>query len=311
MDRARALRAAGLAAAWLTIACGPDVQAPPLPEPPELEGLNVRSLEAFRTADSAAREGNDDPESVGELGMLYHAYQLFDLARPCYERARALEPDAFRWVYYQAMLEKSAFQYRASESLFRRALEMRPESAELRAELGDLYLMWGRRDEARELLEEALELDPSQPVAALGKARLLTIGEDWRAVVELLEPLLTHHPRLSQAHKFLAAAYGALDKERKRAKHQELGEYGSLVESPLMAEVHDLAVEPILDGDPARGPELLQTKCARCHDHERIYDRDETRFWWGRTVRRMQREAGLRWLTDEEAAAVVAYLSER
>ena len=32
------------------------------------------------------------PERVGALGMRYHAYQLFDQARPCYARARLLAP---------------------------------------------------------------------------------------------------------------------------------------------------------------------------------------------------------------------------
>ena len=121
---------------------------------------------------------------------------------------------------------------------------------------------------------------------------------------------MTPYPRLSRAHQQLAAAYGALGIENKRAFHQEAGEYGSAAESPLMRELNELAVDAILDGDPAPGRDLLQVKCARCHNHERIYDHDEERIWWARTVRRMQREAGWDWLTDEEAASVVAYLSQ-
>jgi hypothetical protein len=55
----------------------------------------------------------------------------------------------------------------------------------------------------------------------------------------------------------------------------------------------------------------VEVKCARCHSHQRIYDHDQDRLWWARTVRRMQREAGWAWLTDDEAASVVAYLSSR
>jgi hypothetical protein len=40
-------------------------------------------------------------------------------------------------------------------------------------------------------------------------------------------------------------------------------------------------------------------------------DHDEERIWWGRTLRRMQREAGWDWLTDDEAASIVALLTER
>ena len=78
-----------------------------------------------------------------------------------------------------------------------------------------------------------------------------------------------------------------------------------------MNALNELAVAAILDGDPSRAPDLLTSKCARCHNHERIYDHDQDRAWWARTVRRMQREAGWQWLTDDEAAAVVAYLTDR
>jgi len=77
-----------------------------------------------------------------------------------------------------------------------------------------------------------------------------------------------------------------------------------------MKELHELAVPAILDGDPRGGAELLQVKCARCHSHERIYDHHETPFWWASTVRRMQRQAGWAWLTDDEASTTAAYLAE-
>lgn len=303
--------AAALAALAVATACGCGPPPPSFPEMPALSGMNGRSIQAFRDADRAARSAPDAPDCAGRLGMRYHAYQLFDEARSCYRRARALDPSEFRWVYYEAMLEKTTYHYEPSERLFLRALEMRPDSAELEAELGDLYLLWARRDAARERIDEALRRDPLQPVAALGKARLLTLDQRWSEVIALLEPLLERYPRLSQAHKFLAAAYGALGDEERRAHHQDLGEYGAAVESPLMKELHELAVPPILEGDPARGAELLQAKCARCHNHERIYDHHETRFWWGATVRRMQRQAGWAWLTDDEASAIVAYLADR
>ncbi len=234
-----------------------------------------------------------------------------DQGRLCYALARELAPDEFRWIYYGAMLDKQAFHYESAESLLLRALELRPDDAELYAELGALYLMWARREDARVHLDKALDLEWLQPVAALGQARLLTLSQDWEGVIALMAPLLERHPRLSKAHQYTAAAYGALGNAERQAFHQEEGEYGSAVESELMNVLNELAVPAILDGDPAPGAELLQTKCARCHNHERIYDHDRDRHWWAGTVRRMQREAGWQWLTDDEAASVVAYLANR
>lgn len=307
----RSVAVRGLVAAVAVAAftgCNPTgARLPPLPA---FTYQNETSIARFRAADARARQ-EPGADTVGRLGMLYHAYQFHEEARACYEIARELEPGEFRWIYYGAMLEKATFAYEEAERLFRRALELRPEDAELWAELGDLYLMWARRDDARAHLERALEIDPVQPVAALGTARLLSLEQEWRDVIALLTPLLERHPRLSKAHQYLAAAYGALGDTERQAFHLEQGEYGSAVESELMNELNELAVPAILEGDPATGPEILQTKCARCHDHERIYDHDEDRRWWARTVRRMQREAGWQWLTDEQAASVVAYLAAR
>lgn len=282
-----------------------------LPPLPGFRSQNQASVSEFREADRRARASPSSPDAVGALGMLYHAYQFLGEARHCYEIARELAPDEFRWIYYQGKLEKTAFNYEASEALFRRALEMKPQDAELWAELGELYVLWARRGDAAGPLAKALELDPLQPTAALAKARLLSTEQKWRDVIAVLTPLIERHPRLSAAHRYLAAAYGALGVEGKRAFHQEQGEYGTAVESGMMRELDDLAVAAILDGDPARGPEILQGKCARCHNSDRIYRNDEDRLWWARTVRRMQRQAGWDWLTDEEAASVVAYLAGR
>ncbi|HSF14995.1 MAG TPA: tetratricopeptide repeat protein [Vicinamibacteria bacterium] len=156
---------------------------------------------------------------------------------------------------------KPPYRYEASETLFLRALEMRPDDPELLAELGDLYLMWARPGEARELLEKSLGLDPLQPVAALGKARLDMLDEKWDEILAILLPLFERFPRLCRAHQFLAAAYGALGDEEKQELHREAGEYGSAVESPLMRDLHELAVPAILNGDASKG-------CARCHDQE-------------------------------------------
>ena len=297
-------------ATLVLVASSCDDTASRIPAPSSLSHQNAASVEAFQRAYIVART-KATAENVGALAMLYHAYAFFDQARACYALARELDPDAFRWVYYQAQLEKTTFEYEAAEALFLDALERRPESAELHAELGDLYLMWSRPDDARPRLEAALALEPVQPVASLGTARLLTLSQDYEGVLEVMTPLLERHPRLSKAHQFAAAAYGALGDAKRAAFHQEEGEYGSAVESELMLELHELAVPAIVDGEPDGGAELLTVKCARCHDHERIYDQDRDRMWWARTVRRMQREAGWQWLTDDEASTVVAYLAER
>ncbi|MAG69713.1 MAG: tetratricopeptide repeat protein [Vicinamibacterales bacterium] len=283
-----------------------------LPQFPTFAHQNAASIALFQEANASAREAPATADRIGRLGMTYHAYRFSDEARRSYEAARDLAPDEYRWIYYQAFLEKSIFDFPAAQSLFRRALELDPDSAEVWAELGDLYLKWNRRDDAAESLARALALDPTQPLAALGQARLALLTEDWSGAVALLTPVLDAHPRLSLAHKYLAQAYGNVGRGDDSARHQSLGDYGSAIETPLMRELHELSIDAILEGgDPSEAPALMQEKCTRCHTSARIEETQRDRRWWAGTVRRMQREAGWAWLSDDQAASVVAYLATR
>ena len=284
-------------------------QLPPLPA---FVHQNRSSIELFQKTDQLARQEPHSAERIGRLGMTYHAYRFMAEARRSYELARKFAPDEFRWLYYQGFLEKTVFNFRAAESIFRLALELKPDSAEIWAELGDLYLKWNRPDDAATHLTRALVLDPAQPLAALGQARLALLTENWERAIALLTPILDAHPRRSLCHKYLAQAYSNLGRADEAAQHLSLGDYGSAIETPLMRELHELSVEPIVaGGNPASVPDLMQVKCTRCHTSTRIEVTRQDRRWWARTVRRMQREAGWAWLDDGQAANVVAYLADR
>ena len=292
-----------------------DTDASPLDRLPALPAFvyqNDTSIAVFRDADRLARQAPLSAERIGRLGMTYHAYQFMHEARLGYALARMLAPDDYRWVYYSAFLEKAVFNFTASEDLFNAALAFRPDSAEVWAELGDMYLMWNRPDEAATHLARALELDPTQPAAALGQARLALLEEDWERAIALLTPILDVHPRLSLCHKYLARAYSNLGRGADQAYHRSRADYGSAIETPLMRELHELSVEAIVEGgDPSSAEAILAVKCTRCHTSGRIEATNQDRRWWARTVRRMQREAGWAWLSDGEAASVVAFLAAR
>ena len=283
-----------------------------LPLPPKFVYQNRSSIELFREADQLARQEPLSAERIGRLGMTYHAYRFKDEARQSYELARNIAPNEYRWIYYQAFLEKSVFDFRKAESLFKRALEFKLDSAEVLAELGDLYLKWNRPDDAATHFTKALTIEPLQPLAALGQARLALITERWNEALALLVPILDTHPRLSLGHKYLARAYVNLGLTDKAEHHLSLSDYGSGIETPLMRELHELSVGPIVNGGKPEGAfDLMQIKCTRCHTSTRIEVTHQDRYWWAQTVRRMQREAGWAWLSDEQASGIVAYLADR
>ena len=283
-----------------------------LPLLPKFVYQNRSSIELFHEADRLARQEPLSAERIGRLGMTYHAYRFTDEARQTYTLARNIAPDEYRWVYYQAFLEKSVFDFQKAESFFQQALEFKSDSAEVLAELGDLYLKWNRPDDAAIHFTEALAIERLQPLAALGQARLALIAERWEEALALLIPILDTHPRLSLCHKYLARAYVNLGLPDKAEHHLSLSDYGSGIETPLMRELHELSVGPIVNGGKPLGAlDLMQIKCTRCHTSTRIEVTLRDRYWWAQTVRRMQREAGWAWLSDEQAASIVAYLADR
>ncbi len=184
-------------------------------------------------------------------------------------------------------------------------------SADVCSQRGDLHLGSHRQDEARADFDVALGLDPYQPIASTGQARLLMLERRWEGMADVLERLLTRHPRFSLAHKYLARAQRELGREDEALAHQAQAEYGSANDGELLEQVLSLSVPPILEGNPEGALSLLEVKCRRCHTHDRIYQMKGSREWWAATVRRMQRKAGWIWLSDDEAATVVAYFSER
>ena len=283
-----------------------------LPLLPKFVYQNRSSIELFHEADRLARQEPLSAERIGRLGMIYHAYRFTDEARQTYSLARNIAPNEYRWVYYQAFLEKSVFDFQKAESFFQQALEFKSDSAEVLAELGDLYLKWNRPDDAAIHFTRALTIERLQPLAALGQARLALIAERWEEALALLIPILDTHPRLSLCHKYLARAYVNLGLPDKAEHHLSLSDYGSGIETPLMHELHELSVGPIVNGGkPVGALDLMQIKCTRCHTSTRIEVTHRDLYWWAQTVRRMQREAGWAWLSDEQAASIVAYLAAR
>jgi tetratricopeptide (TPR) repeat protein len=282
-----------------------------LPPLPALELRNDHTVSLFEDADAAARRNPLLHDPIGKLGMLYHAHLFEEQARICYRLARRLAPEEFRWVYYAGVLEQTYHFDEKATPLFNRAVELRPEDVDSWARLGDVRLSLELRNEAQSAFAKALQFDANHPLAAIGRARLAMLERDWPELIAILQPVIERYPRYSAAHQYLARAYDVLSQSELAKHHREIGEYGSAVDGRLMRELYELAVPAILNGSPIYGPILVEVKCVRCHTTERILATDQPMRWWARTVRRMQRQGGITFLTDDEAAGIVAYLSRR
>jgi len=238
----------------------PETASPPMPEAPgqpellpvpepSLDGLEKQVADQLLETRAVLDEALADPdadravraEAYGELGRIYHAYELADPAAVAYQNARLLSPADFRWAYYQAVLLQGEGRFEEAESAYAAALKIRPTDVAAIVHLGEVYLELGRFDRSVAAAERALSIAPDQPAATalLGQA-VLAQGDVARAI-ELLEKALQAVPQADRLHYPLGMAYREMGNLEKAREHLgQLGKVGIRPPDPLVDELEEL-----------------------------------------------------------------------
>ncbi|XP_062382431.1 interferon-induced protein with tetratricopeptide repeats 5-like [Sardina pilchardus] len=111
------------------------------------------------------------PDVYGQKGWTYLKFtrKYYERAKQCFEKALELEPEESEWNagYAIALYRTEDYNTRPEDSLavrqLRRAIELNPEDAVLKVLLGLRLAVFKKHNEAGRLIEEALEMDPSNP----------------------------------------------------------------------------------------------------------------------------------------------------
>ena len=182
-----------------------------------------------------AERSPDDPESVGRLGMVFAAYQDFERARVCYQRARALMPNDFRWTYYNANAEAELGRHAEAVALLKAALDLSSDYGPAMIRLADLQMESGQTQTSETqtseiLYRRALELDPKLARAHYGLGRLLLARGDIAGAAERYRRASELEKNFRQAHYALGLAYRRLG-ESDKAK-ASLARYEQLRDQP-------------------------------------------------------------------------------
>ena len=123
-------------------------------------------------------ENPDDIDSVLLLANILGNTGRLDEAIPYYERAVELAPEdaSVRLDFARALADGGL--HADAELQFERTIELNPDSQEAHYYLAELYMEWEppRTDEAVELYEEAIALDPDSQRAELARNRLSSIA---------------------------------------------------------------------------------------------------------------------------------------
>ncbi len=167
--------------------------------------------------------------------------------------ARALALDAHLAEAHAALgqiAQGLEWDLHAAEGAYQRAVEFNPNYATAHQWYAETLIMRGRLREARNEIDQALELDPLSPAALQTEAYLLTVEHRYAAADSLLDELLRRSPDFAlgwMSRLFNAVAAGDLETAR-------LAVQGAVSEEDLRDALH-----AILAGiaDPGRRPEAL------------------------------------------------------
>jgi tetratricopeptide (TPR) repeat protein len=184
----------------------------------------------------------DQARALGELGTLYHAYQLWDAAHALYREAHRRAPAEPRWLYYLGQLHRARGDLEDSAAAFAAAIERDPRDVASRVRQGEVLLELGRGPEAEAALTAALDRDPRSAAALfhLGRHELET-GRPAAAVAHL-ERALALQPAATAIHQPLGAALRQLGRTADGARHQDrAGAVTVTLADPLSAQLDALA----------------------------------------------------------------------
>ena len=229
------------------VACndGPNPR-PAAEELPKLDAGNFDESirEQVRAAYRLVEAAPNDAGKSGDLAMLLHAHSQFESAKAFYRRAQREAPSALNWTYYLGIVQQRLAKHEDAAANLRAALRIDPSYGPARLRLAESLLALRQLDEAGELYESVIGMNPGIAEAHYGLGRVLAAKGDTAASVKPLERACELGPQYGAAHYALALAYRDLGESEKAEQHLTLYEQdrygGPAAPDPLLDEVTGL-----------------------------------------------------------------------
>jgi len=186
---------------------------------PEVQAVLREQVAAI---DVARRDGG----AWGRFGMACEANGLVEPARSAYREAAALDPSNPRWVYRLGAVDARAGDAAAALQALRRAAVLAPEYAPIHWRIGLLLLDANDLAGAEREFGTASELEPRDPAAWTGLARVYLQRGDSAAAASTLERLLARAPGDRYAMQLLGTALERLGRHDEAAAMLAAGAAG-------------------------------------------------------------------------------------
>lgn len=220
------------------------------PPPIQLETLEPTVREQFERALGEIRELEGQPETpatqlasaYGEVGRLHHTYLQPVEAEWYYRRAHELAPGEFSWRYYLAVVLQESGRLDEAAQLLEQSLAVEPQRHGARLRLAEIYLEKDKSDLAEALFQRSLREHSSCPRARAGLGRIALAEERFAEAVQTFEILLDEYPKATGLFYPLGMAYRGLgDMEQARKYLAKTSAVEVAFCDPLMAELRALA----------------------------------------------------------------------
>jgi tetratricopeptide (TPR) repeat protein len=253
-------------------------QAQSLPDLPQpvFDNFAPEIREQMRKAYAAAQASPRDADAVGRLGMTLHTYEEYDGAAVCYELARRLAPDEFRWVYHLGIVQAASGKHGEAAAVFKEAARRRPDYLPARLRLADSLLADGQRLESRSLYETIVKKNASIAQAYYGLGRIEAASGEQAVAVANFRKATELFPEYGAAHYALGLALRDLGQSGKAQEHLALSQKHKLSRPPLedpllnaIAELNSLGTEILKRGVALESAGRIEESIA---EHERALD---------------------------------------
>ncbi len=218
-----------------------------LPALPDLSGKPAQLQERMRRARTMALDRGRALDGVAELGRLCQANNFAREAEACWRILRIEEPRNARWSYYLADLRRSSGDAASVAALLAETVRLAPDYAAAWLRLADLEFKTGGVDAAEAHYRRRLALQPRDPYARLGLARIALQRGKRGDARKLIEEIVRDTPDFSTAHNLYAemlAADGQADEAfRQRNLGREAGRFRE-ADDPWLEELHAWCYDP-------------------------------------------------------------------
>ena len=183
-----------------------------------------------------AKANPHDANAVGKLGMTLHAYEEYQAAVNCYERARTLAPQEFRWIYYLGIAQAKLGRHDEAVAALQAALRLQANYLPAQIKFADSLFELKKNEEAEALYLEASKKNPTAIFAWYGLGRVKAVKHDVNAAINCFERAVALAPQFGAAHYALALALRDAGRIGKAKEHLALYQQHQL-ERPAAGDV--------------------------------------------------------------------------